>query len=130
MATSPLKELFSQQTGCAVQDVPLMPTPVMGEQLKPTRASTLLTTIPRRPSSVAAAGEDADWTELQHCWLLTLHWDAASVAVAVVVTVMVFVVAGVVVGEPHGVATARMGTSARTAALLNNIICWRERLSW
>ncbi len=69
---------------------------------------------------------DADWTELQHCWSLTLHWDNV-VAVAVAVTVTVFVLAGVVVGEPHGVATARIGTSARTATLLNNIVCLRER---
>jgi len=129
MATIPLKLLFSQQTGCAVHDVPLMPTPVMGEQVTPTRASTLLTTIPRRPSKVATEGVDAVWTELQHCWLLTLHWDAASVAVAVVVTVTVFVTAGVVVGEPHGVATARIGTSASTANLLNNIVSG-EILSW
>ncbi len=45
---------------------------------------------------------------------------------AVAVTVTVFVLAGVVVGEPHGVATARMGTSARTATLLNNIVLFER----
>ncbi len=101
----------------------------MGEQVTPTWPVTPLRTTPRRPSKVAIPGEDADWTELQHCWSLTLHWDAASVAVAVAVTVMVCVEAGVVVGAPHGVATARLGTSARTTTLLrlNNIVCLSER---
>jgi len=126
-ATTPLKELFSQQTGCAVQLVPLTPITVRGEQVTPTWPVTPLRTIPRRPSRDVTEGEDADWTESQHCWSLTLHWDKV-VAVAVAVTVMVFVEAGVVVGEPHGVATARIGTRARTANLLNNIAL-RERLS-
>ncbi len=101
----------------------------MGEHVTPTWPVKLPRTTPRRPSRVAIPGEDADWTESQHCWLLTLHWDAASVAVAVAVTVMVCVEAGVVVGEPHGVATARIGTRARTATLLrlNNIVCLRVR---
>jgi len=60
MATIPLKELSSQQTGCAVQLVPPRPTPVMGEQVKPTRAVTSWTTTPRRPRANAAAGELAD----------------------------------------------------------------------
>jgi len=54
-----------------------------------------------------------------------LHSDNV-VAVAVAVTVTVFVLAGVVVGEPHGVATARIGTSARTATLLNNIVLFER----
>ena len=99
-----------------------MPTPVMGEQVKPTRASTSWTTTPRPARMPAAAGELADWTELQHCWLATLHWDAGSVAVAVVVTVTVLVTGGVVVGEPQGVATARIGKSARAVNLMNNIV--------
>jgi len=123
----PFKELFEQQTGCAVQDVPLTPMAVMGEQVTPTWPVTPLRTTPRSPSSVATEGDDADWTELQHCWSLTLHWDNV-VAVAVAVTVTVFVLAGVVVGEPHGVATARMGTSARTATLLNNIVKRENKL--
>jgi len=118
-ATTPLKELFSQQTGCAVQLVPLMPIALMGEQVTPTWPVTPERTIPRRPRRVATLGVLADWTELQHCWSLTLHWDAASVVVDVEVTVMVLVLAGVVVGEPQGVAAARMGTSARAANLKN-----------
>jgi len=35
-AMTPLKELFSQQTGCAVQLVPLTPIIVRGEQVTPT----------------------------------------------------------------------------------------------
>jgi len=113
-ATTPLKELFEQQTGCAVQLVPLTPTPVIGEQVTPTWPVTPLATTPRSPSSVATEGVDADWTELQHCWSLTLHEDAG----------------GVVFGKANAVAAARMGTSART--LLNNIlfVCERKRLSW
>jgi len=97
-ATTPLKELFEQQTGCAVQLVPLTPTPVMGEQVTPTWPVTLPTTTPRRPSSVATEGVDADWTELQHCWSLTLHEDAA-------------------VGKAQAVAAARMGTNTRALML-------------
>jgi len=62
-----------------------------------------------------------DWTELQHCWSLTLHWDKV-VAVAVAVTVTVLVLAGVVVGEPQGVAAARIGTSARAANFMKSIV--------
>jgi len=71
-ATTPLKELSVQQTGCAVQLVPLTPMIVRGEQVKPTWPVTPAT-IPRRPSRVATEGSDADWTELQHCWSPTLH---------------------------------------------------------
>jgi len=117
-ATRPLNVLFSQHTGCALQSVPLTPIMVRGEQVKPTWAVTPARTTPRRPSRVETPGVDDDWTELQQCWLLTLHWDKA-VWVAVVVTVTVFVAVGLVVGE----ATARRGKRARAATLVNNIIC-------
>ncbi len=94
---------------------------VRGEQVKPIWAVTPPRTTPRRPSRVETTGVDDDWTELQHCWLLTLHWDKA-VWVAVVVTVTVVVTAGLVVGV-HGVATARRGKRARAATLVNNIVC-------
>jgi len=99
-ATTPLKELSVQHTGCAVQLVPLTPMTEMGEQPTPTWPVRLPTTMPSRPSRDATEGEDADWTELQHCCEPTLHWAIA-------------------------VAAARMGTSAKT--LLNNIVCLRER---
>jgi len=57
-----------------------------------------------------------------------LHWDAASVAVAVVVTVTVLVTGGVVVGEPQGVAAARMGKSARAANFMKSIVWERFKL--
>jgi len=109
-ATTPLKELFEQQTGCAVQLVPLTPTPVMGEHVTPTWPVTPLATMPRSANRLVTEGEDADWTELQHCWLLTLHEDAG----------------GAVFGKAQAVAAARIGTSART--LLNNIVfvCEKE----
>jgi len=118
---TPLNELFSQHTGCAVQLVPLTPITVRGEQVTPTCPVTPDTTTPRRPRRVATLGELADWTELQHCWSLTLHWDRV-VAVAVEVTVTVLVLAGVVVGEPQGVAAARMGRSARAANFMKSIV--------
>ncbi len=79
----------------------------MGEQVTPTWPVTLPTTTPRRPSSVATEGVDADWTELQHCWSLTLHEDA-----------------GAAVGRAQAVAAARMGTNTRD--LVNSIV-WFAR---
>ena len=53
-------------------------------------------------------------TLLQHWTGAVLHWlCGAGVAVAVVVTVTVVVFPGVVVGEPQGVATARVRREAR-----------------
>jgi len=113
--------LFSQHTGCAEQLVPVTPIIFRGEQVKPTSAVTPSRTTPRRPSKSETKESDEDWRELQHCWLLTLHWDKA-VWVAVAVAVTVTVTGGVVVGVPHGVATARRGKSARAATLANNIV--------
>ncbi len=82
----------------------------MGEQVTPTWPVTLPRAMPRRPNRLSTEGEDADWTELQHCWSLTLHEDAG----------------GAVFGKANAVAAARIGTSART--LLNNIVfvCEKE----
>jgi hypothetical protein len=48
-----------QQTGVALQPLPLTPTTVIGLQVRPTRAVTSLTTMPSSPRRVLAAGDDA-----------------------------------------------------------------------
>jgi len=101
MATTPLKVLFWQQTGCEVQLVPLTPTTEMGVQVMPTGTVKSLRTISRRPSWCEAELELAAWTELQHWSAPVLHWDA---------------------GGAVGVATARRGKSARAATLVKNIV--------
>jgi len=62
MTISPLKLLFWQQTGLALQE----PPPRMGEQVSPT--STLMSerTMPSKPRTRPAALEEAFPTELQH----------------------------------------------------------------
>jgi len=63
----PLKLLFSQHTGCWAQFAPpATPIAVIGEQVRPTRTSTPWTTTPNRARTPAAAGSEADETELQH----------------------------------------------------------------
>jgi len=59
MATRPLKLLFSQQTGSALQE--LLPTPMtlMGEQSIPIGVVRSWITMPRVPSKVEAAEDDA-----------------------------------------------------------------------
>jgi len=74
MAMTPLKLLFSQQRGSALQVAPEpAPTTVMGVQVTPMIAVTSWTTTPRRPSSVAMAGSLAVPEELQHWTGPVLH---------------------------------------------------------
>jgi len=65
IAMSPLKLLFSQQTGCAEQLLPPIPMMERGEQVSPTRTPAG-TTIPRRPSRTATRGLVLVVTVLQH----------------------------------------------------------------
>lgn len=52
--------LFSQHTTLEEHALPeLMPMTLSGEQFSPTRVSMPSTTMPRRPSSAEAAGEEA-----------------------------------------------------------------------
>ena len=125
--------MFVQQTGLALQE--LLPTPMteMGEHVKPTRTFKSLKTMPKRPASRFASAE-VDYnvrvtsaclvttrrnvvltltTELQH-WMDPVLHSLTVVTVgagAVTVTVTVGVV---VVGTPHGVATARRETEKKT----------------
>lgn len=75
--------------------------------------ATPWTTMPRRPSNVLVDGVLELDTLLQHCTEPVLHSETV-VSVAVAVTVTVVVAAGVVVGDPQGVAAARRG-SAKSA---------------
>lgn len=98
------RQLYDQNPLRTHQLVPLTPMTEMGEHVTPTWPVTLPTTTPRRPRRVATEGVFADWTELQHCAVPTLHWSTEGV----------------------GVATARRGTSARAASLLKNIVKKRD----
>lgn len=100
------------------------PTTEMGEQSMPIGISTPSKTTPRRPRSTLTAFVLDDSTLLQQLIAPVLH-SLTEVTVAVAVTVTV-VVASVVVGVPHGVATARRGR-ARREAVANFIATWRER---
>jgi len=89
---TPLKLLFVQQTGWAVQEFPPTPTMLRGVQVIPTRTLGSERTMPRRPKRRLAVLEEADWTELQHRMLLVLHWLAGmgvGLGCAVTVTVVV-----------------------------------------
>jgi hypothetical protein len=61
-----LKELFSQQTGVAEQESPPTPMTEIGSQVRPTRAFTSWTTMPKRLMILLAAALSAFSTLLQH----------------------------------------------------------------
>ena len=90
--------LFWQQTASAEQELPdATPMTEMGEQSSPTSTSTPWTTMPRRPSSFAAAGEPAVWTLWQHWTGAVVQLEAGSFGI--------------------GVAAARMAREARAKSL-------------
>jgi len=79
----PLKVLFWQQTGLALQEAPdPIPTTEMGEHPRPIGTLTpprTMPKIPRRPETKLLLD---DWTELQHETDPTLHWLAGGAASA------------------------------------------------
>jgi len=107
MAITPWKLLFWQQTVCALQELPPPPRIEIGSQVMPMGTAMPLITTPKRPSSVLASELFDGCTELQHWTAPVLHeLDGEAVGAGAAVLL--------VVGEAHGVATARSGKAART----------------
>lgn len=72
MAIRPLNLLFSQQTGCCLQELPPTPMTLRGEQVRPT-ATLAGTTSPKSVVSKEAVLSEAWVTELQHWTGPVLH---------------------------------------------------------